>query len=159
MASETSDPHGRSGRTFPKASLCLARASRFLDRQVPQPIRFLGVGTIGLFVDLAVFTAIPAHVDHPLIVRIGALVVATFVTWCLNRLMTFDASGRAKHAEAARYAVITALAQGTSYAIFSLLVINLLASLPQAATVIGAAAGAVVSYNGHRLFAFAPIGA
>jgi hypothetical protein len=31
-----------------------------------------------------------------------------------------------------------------------------LAVLPQAAIIVGAAIGAVISYNGHRLFAFAP---
>jgi hypothetical protein len=34
---------------------------------------------------------------------------------------------------------------------------RVLASLPQAAILVGAACGAMVSYNGHRLFAFAPV--
>jgi hypothetical protein len=36
------------------------------------------------------------------------------------------------------------------------LVLTVLATLPQAALLCGAAIGAFVSYNGHRLFAFAP---
>ncbi len=55
-----------------------------------------------------------------------------------------------------RYAVVTAVAQGTSYAVFAVLVLTVLAALPQAAIVAGAAVGALISYNGHRLFAFAP---
>jgi putative flippase GtrA len=55
-----------------------------------------------------------------------------------------------------RYAAVTAVAQGTSYAIFAALVLTVLGWFPQAALVIGAAAGATVAYNGHRLFAFAP---
>ena len=55
-----------------------------------------------------------------------------------------------------RYASVTVVAQGTSYAVFAALVLTALGSLPQAAIVIGAASGALVAYNGHRLFAFAP---
>ena len=55
-----------------------------------------------------------------------------------------------------RYAAVTMVAQSTSYAIFAVLASTALAALPQGAIVIGAAAGALVSYNGHRLFAFAP---
>jgi hypothetical protein len=40
--------------------------------------------------------------------------------------------------------------------VFATLVLTALAALPQAALIGGAAAGALVSYNGHRLFAFAP---
>jgi putative flippase GtrA len=55
-----------------------------------------------------------------------------------------------------RYAAVTALAQGTSYAVFAALVLTVFAWLPQAALMSGALVGAFVSYNGHRLFAFAP---
>jgi putative flippase GtrA len=129
---------------------------RFLHTRIPQPVRFLGVGAIGLSVDLAVFTAIPAHADHPLAVRLIAIAVATLVTWRLNRALTFRASGRRQHAEAARYMIVTTLAQGTSYAVFAFLVLYVFSFLPQTATVIGAAIGAIVSYYGHRLYAFAP---
>ena len=40
---------------------------------------------------------------------------------------------------------------------FAILVSTVLTALPQAAIVLGAAVGALVSYNGHRLFAFAPL--
>ncbi|MFD2184504.1 GtrA family protein [Rhodoplanes azumiensis] len=127
--------------------------------RLPRPLRFLGVGGVGLLTDLGVFTAIPQHLDHPLIVRLVSLAIATLVTWRLNRAITFATSGRRQPAEALRYAVVTAVAQGTSYAVFALLVLTVLGALPQAAAVIGAAIAAVVSYNGHRLYAFAPIAA
>ncbi|NVO14540.1 MAG: GtrA family protein [Rhodoplanes sp.] len=132
---------------------------RRLVARLPRPMRFLGVGAVGLLTDLSVFTAIPQHLDHPLVVRLVSLAVATLVTWRLNRALTFDRSGRRQHAEAVRYAVVTAVAQGTSYAVFAALVLTVLGFLPQAATVIGAAIAALVSYNGHRLYAFAPIAA
>ena len=41
-------------------------------------------------------------------------------------------------------------------AVFAVLVLTVFGWLPHAALLIGAAVGAVVGYNGHRLFAFAP---
>lgn len=124
---------------------------------VPRPLRFLAVGALGLVADLAVFTAIPMHAQHPLAARIASLACATVLTWRLNRALTFDATSRSQRGEALRYAGVTAAAQGTSFAIFSLLVLTLFAWLPQAALVAGAAVGAAVSYAGHLLIAFAPV--
>jgi len=129
---------------------------RALAERLPRPLRFIGVGGVGLVTDLCVFTAIVAYVPSPLVVRLVSLAVATVVTWRLNRALTFARSHRAQHEEAMRYAIVTAVAQGTSYAIFAALVLTVLAWLPQAALLCGAVVGAFVSYNGHRLFAFAP---
>lgn len=139
----------RSGDPFP-AILAL----------IPRPLRFLGVGGIGLAVDLSVFTILTLLFSMgPLTARIGSLAVATLVTWRLNRALTFERSGRRLSDEAARYGLVTLAAQGTSYATFATLVLTILATVPQGgqiALVVGAALGAIVSYNGHRLFAFAP---
>jgi putative flippase GtrA len=129
---------------------------RSLAERVPRPLRFIAVGGIGLVTDLSVFTLVVAYVPSPLAVRLLSLAVATVVTWRLNRAFTFARSDRAQHEEAVRYAIVTAVAQGTSYAIFAVLVLTVLGWLPQAALMCGAAGAAVVSYNGHRLFAFAP---
>jgi putative flippase GtrA len=129
---------------------------RSLVAWLPRPFRFLGVGGIGLATDLTVFTLVMAGGTHPLLARLVSLAVATLVTWRLNRLLTFDRTGRDQREEALRYAGVTALAQTTSYAVFTLLVLTLLQWLPQAALVAGAAVGALISYNGHRLVSFAP---
>ena len=129
---------------------------RALAARVPRPLRFIVVGGLGLVSDLGVFTLIAAYGHHPLAIRIVSLAVATVVTWRLNRALTFDNSRRAQHEEALRYALVTAVAQGTSYAVFATLVLTRLATLPQVALMCGAFVGAFVSYNGHRLFAFAP---
>ena len=131
---------------------------RALAERLPRPLRFLLVGGLGLTTDLCVFTLIASFGHHPLAVRVVSLAIATLVTWRLNRALTFDRSGRLQTDEALRYAAVTAVAQGTSYAVFAALVLSVLASLPQAALLGGAAVGAIVSYNGHRLFAFAPKG-
>ena len=64
--------------------------------------------------------------------RLVSLACATLVTWRLNRALTFNASGRRQRDEALRYASVTAVAQGTSFTIFTVLVLTVLAWLPQA---------------------------
>jgi putative flippase GtrA len=128
---------------------------RTLAEYLPRPFRFLAVGGLGLATDICVFTILIGYAPRPLMMRLFSLAAATLVTWRLNRALTFDHSGRRQHDEALRYAAVTAVSQGTSYAVFAALVLTAFAALPQAALVAGAAAGAVVGYNGHRLFAFA----
>lgn len=123
---------------------------------LPRPLRFLAVGGLGLATNITVFTIVWTLDVPSLAAGLVALVAATILTWRLNRAFTFDRTGRSQREEAMRYALVTAVAQGTSYAVFAVLVLTLLTRLPQAAIVAGAAVGALISYNGHRLFAFAP---
>jgi putative flippase GtrA len=124
--------------------------------RLPRALRFMGVGGFCLLVDLAAFTILIRRGMDPLLARFIVLCAATVLAWRLNRLFTFERTGRHQGHEAMRYAIVTATAQGTSYAVFALLVLTMLDGLPQAALIAGAAVGAIVSYNGHRLFAFAP---
>jgi putative flippase GtrA len=123
---------------------------------LPRPLRFLGVGGLGLITDLAIFTLIIAETPHPLLARLVSLAIATLVTWRLNRALTFDRSGRHSADEAMRYAAVAASAQAVSYAVFAALVVAAPAALPQLAVIVGAACGALVSYGGQALFAFRP---
>ena len=127
---------------------------RCLFAVLPRPLRFLGVGALGLITDLAIFTFVIAHGVAPLVARLISLALATLVTWRLNRALTFDQSGRRASDEALRYATVAASAQAVSYAVFAFLVVTIFAARPQLAVLIGAAAGAFVSYNGQALFAF-----
>jgi putative flippase GtrA len=129
---------------------------RMLLDEHRRPLRFLAVGTVGLLADIFLFTLAAMQGVHPLMAGFLALAAATLLTWRLNRSFTFERSGRHQGEEAMRYAAVTALAQGTSYAVFAALAVSVLAALPQAAIIAGAAVGALISYNGHRLFAFAP---
>jgi putative flippase GtrA len=133
-----------------------AEFARGLAERLPRPLRFLGIGGIGLIADLGAFTIVTGFGVHPLIARLCSLAIATFVTWRLNRELTFDRSGRRLHDEAVRYSAVTIMAQGTSYGIFATLILTVLKPFPQLAIIIGAAVGAAVSYNGHRLLSFAP---
>jgi putative flippase GtrA len=129
---------------------------RALAERLPRPFRFLGVGAIGLTIDVCIFTILIACEPRPLLMRLASLGLATLVTWRLNRALTFDPSNRHPGEEAMRYAAVTAVSQGTSYTVFAALALTTFAWLPQAALFIGAVVGALVGYNGHRLFAFAP---
>jgi putative flippase GtrA len=131
-------------------------ADRFRQwaERLPRWMRFIGVGGLGLITDLGVLTIVMSFGPHPLVARIVSLAAATLVTWRLNRALTFDRSGRHQGEESSRYVLVTIMAQGTSYAIFAALVVSVLHGLPQAALLIGAAAAAAISYNGHRLFVF-----
>jgi putative flippase GtrA len=124
-------------------------------KKLPRAVRFLAVGSTGFLTDLAVFTLIIGAGAHPLRARLVSLAIATVLTWRFNRAITFDPTGRRQSEEALRYALVTAVAQGTNYAVFASLVLSVCASLPQAAVFAGAAAGAGLSYTGHRLFSFA----
>ena len=128
---------------------------RFLE-VLPRPIRFLGVGGLGLITDLAVFTAIIAHSVNPLAARLVSLAVATLLTWRLNRALTFNPSSRRPGDEAIRYAAVAATAQSVSYSVFAVFVLTVLRASPQVAVLIGAAAGTLFSYSGQALFAFRP---
>jgi putative flippase GtrA len=126
---------------------------------LPQPIRFIGVGSLGLVTDFGTFSALIAQFDQPLLVRLVSIGLATLVTWRLNRALTFDSSGRRQHQEAMRYAIVTAFAQGFNYLVFTSLVLTVLAQLPHVALLVGSFSAAFLTYFGHRLFAFAPTAA
>src|SRR4029077_2562621 len=109
---------------------------RRLVEVLPRPLRFLGVGGLGLITDLAVFTLIIAQSPHPLLARLVSLAIATLVTWRLNRALTFDRSGRHSADEPMRYAAAPASPQAVSYAVFAVLVVTALAAVPQLAVII-----------------------
>lgn len=129
---------------------------RQLAKRLPRPLRFLAVGSLGITTDIGFFTLAVTHSAEPFLARAFSLAVATLVTWRLNRHLTFEYSGRNQSEEAMRYLAVTLTAQGTSYAVFALLIVTVLASLPQLAIIVGAAVATLASYTGHRLIAFAP---
>ena len=127
-----------------------------MAERLPRPLRFVGVGGLGLATDFCIFTALMLGGVTPLVGRAASIVLATCVTWRLNRAVTFARSHRRQSEEAARYAMVTIAAQGTSYAVFTALILMGPDWPPQVALLVGAATGALISYNGHRLVSFAP---
>ena len=121
---------------------------------LPRPLRFLGVGGLGLITDLAVFTLIIAQAPHPLLAGLSRSPLATLVTWRLNRALTFDRSRpphrRRSHALRRR----RRLGPGGELCGLRRPGRHRVTALPQLAVIAGAACGALVSYSGQALFAF-----
>ena len=132
-----------------------------LEQWLPIPKglhKFIAVGLIGLLVHTSVFSLLlySVRLDRSLAWVCG-LVVATSVTWGLNRRMTFASSGRKLHHEAARYILVTLVAQSVSFVVFQTLS-RLVPAAPAPADVIfGAAVATIFSYLGNRHFTFAPL--
>ncbi len=124
---------------------------------MPAFMRFGIVGGTGLVTDTIAFTVFFHLLGNPFIARLLSLAVATVVTWTLNRHLTFDIQERKLRQEAMRYIAVTLFAQGFSYSVFAGLVTFIPNIVPQIALVIGALAGAVLSFNGHRIISFAPV--
>ena len=130
-------------------------AQRLLDRAPKGLAAFLSVGVSGLAAHTALFTLLwRAGVDKRL-AWLAALVVATALTWTLNRRLTFAASGRRRASEALRYVLVTAVAQGVSFGVFMLTGRLLPAFPPSLAVMVGAGVATLFSYTGQRFFTFA----
>ena len=83
--------------------------------------RFLMVGCCGLAMDSAVYSLF-AHAGLPdWQARALSLMVATVLTWGLNRAFTFGASASTPPVELLRYAGVALAAQGVNYASFLVL--------------------------------------
>ncbi len=143
--------------------------------------KFLAVGLVGLVVHTSVFTLLYKLNDHPLVSKftrflgdtpaaralnkltiqhswawLTGLIIATSITWTLNRKLTFAATGRKLHHEVLRYAVVTLVSQSVSYFVFHALVERMKQIPPPVDVVIGAAVATLFSYFGSRFFTFAP---
>lgn len=137
------------------------RLTRLIDRLgLPVPkslILFVCVGLTGLGVHTMVFSALfqPKLLSKSA-AWLAALIVATIVTWSLNRKLTFAATGRNSGWEIVRYALVTAVSQAVSFGVFMGLS-GLFPHLPaQIWLITGAVVATAFSYSGQRFFTFAP---
>lgn len=143
-------------------SVMAGRAEQLLP--IPKSLhRFLAVGLLGLFVHTGIFTALTMGAALAFgrrtpdsIAWVVALVIATVVTWTLNRKLTFAASGRKVHHEAFRYVLVTLVAQSVSFAVFHAM-LTAVRNVPAPFDVVaGSAVATIFSYAGNRFFTFAP---
>ena len=125
-----------------------------LSRDLRRLALFLCVGLVGLGVDASLFSAFHAAGVSRALARAISLAAATGVTWRLNRRFTFAATGRRARAELGRYALVTLVAQGTSYATFLMLSQVVPAAPPLALLLAGAVLATGLSFAGQRLFTF-----
>ena len=153
--------HARDGRAGVAASV--AAWVREAEDLIPLPpsvfriVRFLSVGVVGLTVDSGLFWSLFQAGQGASVARAISLLVATVVTWWLNRLVTFSPSGRSAGAEMIRYAAVALAAQGFNYVLF----LSLLRIAPGVHPLIwlftSAVLTAALSFTGQSLFAFARV--
>jgi putative flippase GtrA len=124
--------------------------------EVHRGARFLGVGVAGLATDTAVFTLLHDEGASRAAARAASLLLATGVTWSLNRWLTFHRSGRAAAHELGRYALVALIAQGFNYCLFLALSALFPAVVPQLLILVSAICATAISYSGQRLFTFRP---
>ena len=162
-------------------SAVVERAER-LGLPIPRGLhKFLGVGLVGLITHTGVFTLLYRLNAEPLLDKLHGvlgdswlfhmsrtmnaehsfawligLIVATTITWTLNRKLTFAKTGRRLHEEVFRYAVVTIVSQTVAFLVFHGLV-ELAKFIPAPVdVVIGAGVATIFSYVGQRFFTFAP---
>ena len=131
-------------------------AERACARAPKGVFRFLSVGMVGLATHTAVFTVLYKLAVMRSPAWVAGLVIGTLVTWRLNRRLTFVSSGRRPRTEVLRYALVTAVAQGVSFAVFKSIGVFDPAFPPTLALVVGAVVATLFSYTGQRFFTFAP---
>ena len=134
-----------------------ARLERLGVRVPRSLVTFICVGLMGLAVHTGVLSAVLHMGFSKPEAWFTGLAIATVVTWSLNRRFTFVSAGRRSGAEIGRYALVTLVAQGVSYAVFMAVTTFEPRLPPQIALFSGSIVGTLFSYTGQRFFTFAPI--
>ncbi|HEY3697087.1 GtrA family protein [Phenylobacterium sp.] len=116
--------------------------------------RFLAVGCGGLATDAGLFLLLHGQGLAKPGARAVSLMAAALVTWTLNRLFTFEASGRSRRAELGRYGLVALGAQGFNYVLFLSLCAMAPHVPPLAFLLASAVAATAFSYTGQRFFTF-----
>ena len=131
-------------------------AKRLMARAPQGSLPFLSVGMTGLATHSLMFTVL-FHLAglNDKLAWLVSICIATSVTWVLNRRLTFAPSGRGHLAEALRYVIVTAVAQGISYGVFLGLGVEAPHLSRTLALIVGAGVATVFSYTGQRFFTFA----
>jgi putative flippase GtrA len=116
---------------------------------------FAVVGATGFAVDAGMLALLHhwGGVD-PFLARIVSIAASAFVTWRLNRGVTFGVSGLSQTAEGLRYAVVAGLAACLNYMIYALALTFRPDLPPVAAAVIATLVAMVFSYAGYSRFVF-----
>lgn len=118
---------------------------------------FALAGGIGLAVDAAVLALLTSGLGlDPLASRIVSIATAMVATWLVNRTFTFGPSGRAIHAEAARYGGVAIGSALLNYAVFALLMLAVPRLWPLAALGLASATAMVASWLGYSRLVFQP---
>lgn len=118
-------------------------------------MRFVMVGIAGFLADNAVLAALHYGAGtSPFSARVVSMLLATLVTWRLNRSITFASKAPNQATEGLRYLSVVSVSLAINYAVYAL-VLTLEPHLPPFVGVMaGAAAAMGFSYLGYSLFVF-----
>lgn len=118
--------------------------------------RFAVVGGIGFIVDAGVLWVLTRVGVPPLAGRVGSIVVALFVTWRLNRSVTFRAEGSGSALEFGQYVLVGAASSAVNYATFAALIGSGMIASPLVALAVGSAVAMTVTFLGLDRIVYRP---
>lgn len=117
--------------------------------------RFALVGGAGFLADAGALLALGALTPlGPYVARVLSIGFALFVTWLLNRSLTFPPSARGVTVEGARYGGVGAATSLVNYAVYAALLAVVPGLQPLAALVVASAVAMTLSYLGYSRLVF-----
>lgn len=118
--------------------------------------RFAIVGSVGFAVDAGALWLLTRAGVPPLAGRLASIGVALFVTWRLNRSVTFRAAGAGSALEFGQYVLVGAVSSAVNYATFAGLIGSGAISSPLAALAVGSAVAMTVTFLGLDRIVYRP---
>ena len=118
-------------------------------------LRFGLVGGLGFLTDAAILQSLLATtLLDPISARLVSIGLALFVTWLLNRYLTFAPSSRGAVVEGARYGGIGIASSALNYAVYAALILAVPSMVPLAALAIASVVAMGFSFLGYSRLVF-----
>ena len=118
-------------------------------------LRFGLVGGLGFLTDAAILQSLLATtLLDPISARLVSIGLALFVTWLLNRYLTFAPSSRGTVVEGARYGGIGIASSALNYAVYAALILAVPSMVPLAALAIASVIAMGFSFLGYSRLVF-----
>lgn len=118
-------------------------------------LRFGLVGGLGFLTDAAILQSLLATtLLDPISARLVSIGLALFVTWLLNRYLTFAPSSRGAVVEGARYGGIGIASSALNYAVYAALILAVPSMVPLAALAIASVIAMGFSFLGYSRLVF-----
>ena len=117
--------------------------------------RFALVGGTGFVIDAGLLAMLHhgAGLD-PFLSRLISISASAFITWRLNRGLTFGASGLSQASEGMRYGAVASLTAGFNYLVYAAALLMWPTLPPLAAAVLATLAAMSFSYAGYSRLVF-----
>lgn len=119
-------------------------------------LRFGLIGGLGFVVDAGMLILLMEAGASPFAARACSIALAVFVTWRLNRAITFGQSTDGQLREAGRYALVALSVAALNYGLYATILFFIPSCLPVLAAAISTACCMLASFTGYGRFAFRP---